>query len=227
MNKNPLSALMISIVLISTILAACQKSLAPSAPPGYEETSEAETAEAYTPTPTATPEPTATPTETPIPTETPTPTNTPTPKPTNTPSPTSTPRPTQVPRLPDDYELGWGSAELIHQFVASFLTEMIVDMAVEGDWTETNVGFVPILEINFPDQADYDSLFTDYEPSILCNFVCQFWYEYGWNSDQNRQDLWKMLLNSLSKPSDGTRMYCPQFDSSSEWYVPPPWEREE
>ncbi|MEA3439101.1 MAG: hypothetical protein U9R58_02345 [Chloroflexota bacterium] len=235
MNKNPISAFLISIVLISTLLAACQKSIDPSSVPELEEAFKAETEEASKPTatPTPTPEPTNTQTETPVPTETPTPTETQTPKPTNTQRPTRTPSPTQVPRLPKDLDLGWGDDPDAYDFIFSIVVSpILIDVASDLGISVTNPGRIPILELPIPPSSRYGEYPDLYNyafrygvaPNQICDFTAQYWLDHGNWAYETQEEWWAVIVKyagSKNKPA-----YCPNLDPSSEhYYGGPPWEQ--
>lgn len=213
MKKLPNSALIISILLISVLLGACQEVLAPIVYPGYEETSQAKTVEAYTPTITAT----ATPTETATPTNTPTPTETPVP--TDTPTPTETATPTLSPTPTIDPEEIWTWGEVATFF--GYAGWAILDPDYPGD------PVIPPYNVN--NREEYLEWLELVRTTVAPSYLCQWGYDsfadgYGWPDLSDREAIWDSLILIIGDPD--REPYCEQYDPNFEKYVPP-WEREE
>lgn len=100
-RRVSLTLLLLALVTIAGVLAACQKGMvSPTLVPTPTETDTPTITPAFTPTPTMTPTATPTPTSTPTPTHTSTVTPTPIDTPTPTHTPTATPSPTPTPAIP-------------------------------------------------------------------------------------------------------------------------------
>lgn len=229
MDKNTTKAIILSLILISTLITSCETISTVSTTPEFVQTLTAKTLSAIPPTPTFTetptpiPSPTATATNTTTPTVTNTPTQTPTPRPTHTPSPT------QVPRLPRDLKLGWeGDEGAYHWIISHFVGHLFSYVAAEMGITVTSPGVIPIIEVKVPPSKQYEGLYLHEivfvmgtTPNQICDFIAQYWYGRKTSFQETEQEWWDYLTARLSKPKPA---YCPQFDAKSEYYIPPPWE---